>query len=82
MHPEEWFHQGQPDEPSPEDKIRWAAVQREQGGMFWQPPAPQAEATPIDGPRPGGVKAAVAAAAAAAQAKTVKPRPKDRGDER
>ena len=74
-----WVRQGQPYKPTPEDNILWAALQRKQDGIFWQPPAPQAKAAPMDSPRPGRVKAAIAAAAAA---KATKAKATDRGDER
>jgi hypothetical protein len=69
---QKWVRQGNPYEPTPEDNIRWAALQREQGGIF-HPDQAQPERT-------GGVKAAALAAAEAA----TKPKAKatDRGDER
>jgi hypothetical protein len=69
---QKWLRQGQPYQPTPEDNIRWASLQREQGGIFHQENA-QPERT-------GGVKAAALAAAEAA----AKPKPKtaDRGNER
>jgi hypothetical protein len=74
-----WVRQGSPYEPTPEDNIRWAALQREQGGIFWQPPSPEQD----NQARPGGVKAAAAAAAAkAAEPKTSQATTADRGDAR
>lgn len=67
-----WARDGKIHEPTPEQNIRWGAIQRQQGSLFTTG-ATQPERT-------GGVKAAALAAAEAA----AKPKAKatDRGDER